>query len=181
MTSKMIVVATLISASQLLPAQDAGRISQSPESAMRVAEKIRKKIVMLSNYGVFDFVSFSLAPAPNGYRVTLQGFASRPTLKDSAERGLRGLEELDGVDNKIEVLPLSPADERVRMAAYAKIYYHASLSRYNPNRGAPVFGGTWNARRSSQMGISTNPPPGAHPHQPHRGERGDYSDGHGRQ
>jgi hypothetical protein len=63
------------------------------------------------------------------------------------------------VVNEIEVLPNSPNDERVRAGAYVRVYGHPTLSRYNPNRGTPLFSSI--ARRN--FGISSDPPPGRHP------------------
>jgi osmotically-inducible protein OsmY len=91
--------------------------------------------------------------------VLLQGQVAKPTLKTSAERVVQRLEGVEHVINEIEVLPNSPNDEDVRAGVYARVYGHPSLSRYNPNRGTPVFPST--ARRN--FGISTDPPPGAHP------------------
>jgi hyperosmotically inducible periplasmic protein len=34
------------------------------------------------------------------------------------------------LDNQIEVLPLSPNDDRIRLAAYRAIYSKAPLQRY---------------------------------------------------
>lgn len=135
----------------------------SPEALTRVAEQVRKRIISLSNYGVFDAITFGLEPAPTGYRLLLRGFASRPSLKDSATRVLNGLEEVESVDNQIEVLPLSRNDENLRLAAYLKIYSHPSLSRYNPSRGAPVYGSPAVWQRARAVGISHDPPPGIHP------------------
>ncbi|MBL8228728.1 MAG: BON domain-containing protein [Bryobacterales bacterium] len=136
---------------------------RSREALIRVAEKIRKKLVMLSAYSVFDAISFNMEPSPGGYKVTLLGFVSKPSLKDSASRALKGVEEIENVVNQIEVLPLSRHDENIRTAVYLKIYYHPSLSRYNPNRGAPVYGSPMGWRRAQAIGISNDPPPGIHP------------------
>jgi hypothetical protein len=154
-----------MAAGVLLPATAllAQQAQPSREDMMRVANQVRKRIVSISTYGVFDYISFGMEPAPKGFKVILRGYASRPTLKDSAERVLKGLEELDSVDNQIEVLPLSPNDEKIRTQAYLKIYGNPSLSRYNPNRGAPIYGGAYGARRAAGIGISNDPPPGIHP------------------
>jgi hypothetical protein len=95
----------------------------------------------------------------------LQGRARRICLqaKDAAARSLKGIEEIESLDNRIEVLPLSRMDDDIRMAAYLKIYYNSPLSLYNPNRGAPVLGGFRDLRRTNGLGISNDPPPGVHP------------------
>ena len=133
------------------PASDA----PSEKTIMRMAKDIQRGILTSSNYGVFDWITFGI----NGYNVVLKGKASRPTLKDSAERIAKQAEGVAAVDNRIEVLPLSPMDDRIRAQAYARIYGSPSLSRYNPNRGTPVFLSP--ARIAG--GITNDPPIGFHP------------------
>ena len=127
----------------------------SNEATLQLAQRIRKEIVTLPNYGVFDNITFGI----QGSKVYVRGQASRPTLKKSVERVVAKIEGVDEVVNEIEVLPNSRFDEDIRAAVYANIYGHTSLSRYNPNRGVPLFGG----RRRLRFGISTDPPLGAHP------------------
>lgn len=127
----------------------------SREATLQLAQRIRKEIVTLPNYGVFDNITFGI----QGSKVYLRGQASRPTLKKSAERVTVKIEGVSEVVNEIEVLPNSRFDEDTRAAVYVNIYGHTSLSRYNPNRGVPLYG----SRRRQQFGISTDPPIGAHP------------------
>ncbi|MBI1896594.1 MAG: BON domain-containing protein, partial [Acidobacteria bacterium] len=58
------------------------------------------------------------------------GQVTRPTLKSSAERVVRDIEGVEQVINQIEVLPLSPNDDRIRLATYRAIYGHSALNRY---------------------------------------------------
>jgi hypothetical protein len=125
------------------------------KTIQRMARDIRRGIVTLPNYGVFDWVTFSF----NGYNVILKGYASRPTLKDAAERVVKDVEGVAAVDNRIEVLPLSPNDDRIRAQAYVRIYGHPQLVRYNPNRGAPIFV----SPLRFATGITNDPPVGFHP------------------
>ncbi len=120
-----------------------------------MARAIQKEILTLSSYGVFDWITFSL----NGYNVILKGQASRPTLKDAAEQVTKKVEGVARVDNRIEVLPLSPNDDRVRTQVYARIYGSPQLSRYNPNRGTPI----WLSPARIANGLTNDPPIGFHP------------------
>ena len=141
-----VLSACLPAAAQQLTAQQA-----------RLGEQIRKQIVTLPEYGLFDNITYSLQDG--GSTVLLRGQVAKPTLKTGAERVVKKLEGVEKVTNEIEVLPNSPNDERVRAGVYVRIYGHPSLSRYNPNRGVPLFPST--AR--SNFGISADPPPGPHP------------------
>ena len=127
------------------------------EQQARLAEQIRKEIVTLSGYSLFDNISYLIND--DGSTVTLRGQVAKPALKTSAERVVQRLEGVEKVVNEIEVLPNSPNDERVRAGVYVRVYGHPTLSRYNPNRGAPLFPST--ARRN--FGISADPPAGRHP------------------
>ena len=125
------------------------------QAVIRRARAIQREILTLPEYGVFDHLRFSI----KGDTVILRGQASRPTLKSSAENVVKRLEGVAKVENLIEVLPLSPNDDRVRFGTYVAIYGHPMLSRFNPNRGTPLF----MSRLSAEMGITNNPPPGNHP------------------
>src|SRR5271163_279056 len=86
--------------------------SFSQEDGMRIVKEVRKRILGLSNYGVFDWLTFGI----HGNNIILNGYASRPTLKSDVERAVKGIPGVAGVDNNIEVLPLSPNDDRIRAA-----------------------------------------------------------------
>jgi hyperosmotically inducible periplasmic protein len=129
--------------------------SPSEKAMMQMARDIQRGVLMLPEYGVFDSITFSF----RGRDVLLRGKASRPILKSSAENVVKKLEGVEKVDNKIDVLPLSPNDDGIRLRTYIAIYGHPILSRYNPNRGTPLFF----SRIQAATGITNNPPPGNHP------------------
>lgn len=92
----------------------------------RFVREIRHELVMLPYYGVFDNLVYKV----DGYKVTLMGQVTRPTLKSDAERVVKGIEGVESITNNIEVLPVSPNDDRVRIAVYRAIYGHTALNRY---------------------------------------------------
>lgn len=100
----------------------------------RFVREIRHELVMLPYYGVFDNLSYKV----DGYKVTLMGQVTRPTLKSDAERVVKDIEGVEQVTNNLEVLPLSPNDDRIRLAAYRTIYGHTALNRYALNAVPPV-------------------------------------------
>lgn len=91
-----------------------------------LAERIRKELVMLPFYGIFDNMAFRVEDG----KVTLLGQVTRPTLKSSAANVVKRLEGVTAVTNDIEVLPLSPFDDRIRLRVARAIYGSTSLSRY---------------------------------------------------
>src|ERR1700687_449605 len=78
----------------------------------RLVKEVRHELVMLPYYTVFDNLSYRV----DGAKVTLFGQVTKPTLKSDAENVVKRLEGVEKVDNEIEVLPLSPNDDRIRWA-----------------------------------------------------------------
>lgn len=103
-------------------------------SPSRVEREVRHELVMLPYYGVFDNLAFKV----DGNKVILLGEVIRPTLKSEAEAVVKRIEGVEGVENQIEVLPLSPNDDRIRLAVYRAIYRQASLSRYALQAVPPI-------------------------------------------
>jgi hyperosmotically inducible protein len=85
--------------------------SQSPEyTRSRIERLVQKEILSLPYYGVFDAIGYSL----NNGTVTLTGYVVRPLTKRDAESAVRDVPGVTNVVNSIEVLPVSPSDERIR-------------------------------------------------------------------
>jgi hyperosmotically inducible periplasmic protein len=91
-----------------------------------LSQQVRHELVMLPYYSIFDNLAFRV----DGSTVTLFGAATRPTLKSDAENVVRRIEGVTQVNNQIEVLPLSPMDDRIRLATYRAIYGYGPLQRY---------------------------------------------------
>jgi len=95
-------------------------------AAGSLEDKVRHQLVMLPYYNVFDNLSFRV----DGGRVTLLGQVTQPVLKSDAEKSVKHVEGVTSIDNEIEVLPLSPFDNRIRRATYFAIYGFGPLGRY---------------------------------------------------
>ena len=122
--------ATLTVAAALLLAPFASATistAQKKDGLTRMEQEVRHELVMLPWLGVFDNLEFQV----NGDEVVLTGQVTRPTLKSDAERIVARIEGVTKVVNNVEVLPLSPNDDRIRRAAYRTIYGFGPLSRYN--------------------------------------------------
>src|ERR1051325_7931472 len=93
----------------------------------RMVREIRHELATLPYYGVFDWLTFE----PQGDTVVLRGQVVRPTTKSDAESRVKDIDGVSRVVNEIEVLPLSPSDDRLRLALYRTIYGQSSpLFRY---------------------------------------------------
>jgi hyperosmotically inducible protein len=93
----------------------------------RLSEEVRHELMMLPNYSVFDILTFEITGLDT---VVLSGQITRPILKTDAESAIRRLEGVGKIANKIEVLPLSSSDDRIRIAVYRSIFSKTGLDRY---------------------------------------------------
>ncbi len=92
----------------------------------RVERQVRRELVTLNNYTVFDNIVFKVDDS----KVTLMGHVTRPVLKRGAEKSIRNIEGVQEIDNQIQVLPVSPNDDRIRTGTYRAIYYHPVFTRH---------------------------------------------------
>ena len=99
--------------------------------AQSSVKEIRKELLQLPYYGVFDFLAFSYDRGT----VTVGGFAYALGLKHDAERAIKRASGVDTVVDKIDDLPPNPIDDQIRWATYYKIYRDPFLSRYAPGGG----------------------------------------------
>jgi hypothetical protein len=125
---------------------------------VKLAEAVRKQIVSNPQYGVFDFIHFAIK---GGDTVILRGYASRPILKSGLENSIKRIPGVKSVQNEIDVLPLSPNDDRIRAAVYRAIYTYPALQRYTSNRGGAARIGSNSVARQAG-GITNDPPFGWH-------------------
>ncbi len=92
----------------------------------RITREVRHELLMLPYLNVFDYLAYKV----DGYNVTLMGQVTRPTLKSDAENRVKKIEGVEHVDNQIEVLPVSPNDERLRRQLYRAIYGYGPMLKY---------------------------------------------------
>ena len=83
---------------------------------------------------VFDNLAYKV----DGYNVTLMGQVTRPTLKSDSENVVKRIEGVEHVDNQIEVLPLSPNDDRLRRQLFRAIYGYPALQKYAMGVQQPI-------------------------------------------
>jgi osmotically-inducible protein OsmY len=140
-----------------LPSQVQEASSDAQQKAvLRIAKEVRKQIVTQPQYGVFDNIHFAIQ---GDDAVILRGQASRPTLKSSIENSVKRIEGVKNVTNDIEVLPVSPNDDRLRATVYQSIYSYPALQRYTSNRGGM---NRMPSVARAAGGITMDPPIGYH-------------------
>lgn len=111
------------------------RDTLSQKGVDRIVREVHHELVMLPFYGVFDNLAYKVDPDGT---VTLLGQTVRPTLKSDAENVVKRIEGVEKVVNNIEVLPASPADDRIRRATYRAIYSNEVLSQYQLRAVPPI-------------------------------------------
>lgn len=106
-----------------------------PQRAVeRLQREVGHELVMLPYYGVFDNLAYKV----EGYKVTLIGQVTRPELKSAAESAVKKIEGVETLVNQIEVLPVSPNDDRLRLQVYRALYGSAPLDRYALQAVPPI-------------------------------------------
>ena len=109
------------------------RTSAQSVTSEETVRSVRRMLERLPYYGVFDFIVFRIDRGT----VYLAGYSYQGNLKADAEMATKRASGVDEVANKIEVLPTSQNDDRIRWATFYRIYTDDFLSRYAPGG---VFG-----------------------------------------
>src|SRR5437773_351737 len=91
-----------------------------------LAAKAVHEIRMYSRYTIWDNVNISVHDGS----VELQGQVSQPFKKQDLQRLMQSVPGVTSVTNRLEVLPLSPFDDRLRIRVARAIYGDSTLSRY---------------------------------------------------
>lgn len=89
--------------------------------------QVRHELLMLPYVGVFDNLSYAVDASGV---VTLAGEVVRPIERYNAEQAVKSLAGVARVDNQIEVLPLSPFDDRIRVATFRTLVRASTLDKY---------------------------------------------------
>jgi osmotically-inducible protein OsmY len=122
------LVITFLVVSLARPLMLSGRTRREvPARAVeRIQRQVRHEILMLPYYGVFDNITYKV----EGYKVTLMGQVTWPTLRSEAENVVKRIEGVEKITNRIEVLPTSILDDQLRVRIYRAIYGYPALERY---------------------------------------------------
>jgi hyperosmotically inducible protein len=117
---------TLALAALTVPALTVSMFARTIDPKGDLPDAVRHELVMLPYYSVFDDLQFAV---DNG-TVTLAGDVTRPSLKSDAANVVKRIQGVTNVVNNIRVLPLSPLDNRIRVATYRSVFGYAGLYRY---------------------------------------------------
>jgi osmotically-inducible protein OsmY len=116
------------SADQQVASNSDARIEQ------RLSGEVRHELNMIPQFTVFD----NLAYRVDGRTVTLYGQVRDAIVKDSAEARVKHLEGVERVDNKIEILPASFNDDRIRRRVALAVFNDSRLFNYGIQSVPPI-------------------------------------------
>jgi hypothetical protein len=89
-------------------------------------DQVRHEILMVPYIGVFDNLSYKV---DNGV-VTLTGQVTQPVRKSDVENAVKRIHGVTAVNDQIEVLPLSPMDDQIRVRTLRTLLRSAPLDKY---------------------------------------------------
>lgn len=127
--SKMRLVAVACLASLSLA------LAQQPARDQETVNEIRKAILRLPYYGVFDFLAVHYEKGAT----TVSGYVYQPSLAREVIEATRRVPRVDEVVDQIERLPASQHDDAIRWRTFAHIYNDSALSRYAAGGGLTRF------------------------------------------
>ena len=96
-----------------------------PESMEDLVEGLRRAVLRYSYYTVFDDINFGM---DEPYTIILRGAVTEPFKKTEIEKRVSRVFGVKSVDNRIEVLPLSPNDQDLRRSLFRRIYWDPRFS-----------------------------------------------------
>ncbi len=96
-----------------------------PENMEELVEGVRRAVLRYTQYTVFDDINFGVG---DDFDVRLVGAVTDPYKKTEVETRVAKVFGVRSVDNRIEVLPLSPNDRDIRYALYRRIYRDSRFS-----------------------------------------------------
>lgn len=129
------MLSAVVMTARLLAVPGLAATKGTPEPNPNLERDVRHAIGTLAWYGVFDNLSFSVDTAG---AVTVSGQVMQYNVRNSAISAVKRVAGVTRVQDNIEVLPLSPFDNGIRIRAYNAIFAYPALSRYAINARPPI-------------------------------------------
>jgi hyperosmotically inducible periplasmic protein len=93
----------------------------------RITRQVQHELLMLPRLSIFDNLVFKV----DGDSVILMGQVRHAYLKNEAEGVVKHIAGVERVDNQIEILPVSPFDDRIRLQLARAIFRDPRLFEYS--------------------------------------------------
>jgi hyperosmotically inducible protein len=133
----LVVASILLGLNMPILAADraATNIMQEQNAKGQLERNIRRELITLSNYTVFDNLGFRLK---DDNTVILSGQVVWASLRDDAKHAVEHVEGVKDIENNIEILPLSPSDYNIRRKEFYTIYDQVGFERYAIQAVPPI-------------------------------------------
>jgi len=130
MTAKIasFVVATVLTLGS------AQAFAQAERKDLQVFNDISDQVNRYTQFTIFDSISASVDQG----RVVLNGWVTMPYKRDDIEKRVKRVDGVSGVDNKIQVLPVSQFDDELRFRIARAIYGHSLFWNYANMANPPI-------------------------------------------
>jgi hyperosmotically inducible protein len=106
----------------------------NPRLEQRLYGQVHHALAMIPQVTVFDNLAYSV----NDGTVVLYGQVRNAFISGVAEKSVKRLEGVERVDNRIEVLPASFNDDRIRQQVAFAVFNDPRLSRYSMDPLPPI-------------------------------------------
>jgi hyperosmotically inducible periplasmic protein len=124
LAKNLVLVAALLGATLAIGIASAS--TNAPLTDQGLEQKAVHEVRMYVHYTIWDNINIRIQ---NG-NVELNGQVSQPFKKSDLQRIMQRIPGVKSVTNDLEVLPLSPNDDRLRIQVARAIYRDPVLSRY---------------------------------------------------
>lgn len=132
--STTLLLVPVVLVAMTVKAQDRPPDGGRARAQQNLMKEVNHELVMLPWLSVFDNLQYRV----NGSEVTLMGQVTQPVTKSDAENHVKSIEGVTKVNNEIEVLPLSPNDDRIRRAVFRAVFAEPGLEKYSMGALAPL-------------------------------------------
>lgn len=131
MLSNLMLAAVVAAASMAVAGASTTTVPTGDDA---IAAKLAKEIRTYSRYTIWDNINLSVKDG----NVELMGQVSQPFKKKDLERIAQRVPGVASVTNTLQVLPLSPFDDDIRIRVARAIYRDPALSRYAIQAVPPI-------------------------------------------
>jgi hyperosmotically inducible protein len=122
----LLVAAVVISAASAASAQE--------RKDLQIIREASASVNRYTQFTIFDSIDLSVTQG----HVVLDGWVTMPYKKDDIERRVRSVAGVNGVENRIQVLPVSQFDDELRFRIARAIYGNSAFWNYAAMANPPI-------------------------------------------
>ena len=112
----------------------ASAASAQERKDLQIFRDVSHSVHRYTQFTIFDSIDASVTSG----HVTLHGWVTMPYKKHDIERRVRGVAGVNGVDNRIQILPVSQFDDELRFRIARAIYGNSAFWNYAMMPNPPI-------------------------------------------